>query len=378
MTYKRILQTEVPPGFIDLGNGNPDPGLLPVGLLKRAAKTYFSRADPNTLQYGAEQGNGYFLAASADFLSSMYASTVKQGSLFATTGASSALDLLCVLYTRPGDVIFVEEPSYFLALRIFRDHGLQVISIPMDGDGLDVDRLEGMLEQFQPKFVYTIPTFHNPAGWTLSQTRREKLVRLAQQHDFLILADEVYHFLAFIQSPPRPFALFADEVEQVISINSFSKILAPGLRLGWIQANPSVVRRLASCGLLDSGGGMNPFTSAIVRFIIESGDLADNINALKKAYLERHNALSAALERYLPDAVFSKSHGGFFVWVRLPGEDTSGLRPKARKHDLDFRPGELFSSRNGLKEHLRMSFCYHDPDEIERGVRKLAECLRDG
>lgn len=376
MSNKRILQTEHPQGFIDLGNGNPDPDLLPLGLLEEAAEKYFLKNDPHTIQYGAEQGNGYFLTALAKFLSSMYEAPVNPGSLFTTTGASSALDLLCTLSTRPGDVIFVEEPSYFLALRIFADHNLRVISIPMDESGLVVDHFDELLKKFQPKFVYTIPTFHNPTSRTLSQPRREKLIQLSQKHNFLIIADEVYHFLAYTQKPPQPFAVYANQVEQVVSINSFSKILAPGLRLGWIHAHDSMIKRLAGCGLLDSGGGMNPFTSAIVYHLIESGDLTRNISTLKKVYLERRKALFTALEEYLPDAEYGKSHGGFFTWVRLPGKDTSSLRRRAKKYGIDFRPGELFSSQQGMKEHLRLAYCYYNPCEIEKGVLKLAECLR--
>ncbi|NIP42671.1 MAG: aminotransferase class I/II-fold pyridoxal phosphate-dependent enzyme [candidate division Zixibacteria bacterium] len=372
----RILQTEIPPGFIDLGNGNPDPGLLPMKIIERAAGRYFTDADPDTLQYGAEAGNGDFLAALAEFLSSIYGSKVDPCSLFTSTGASSALDLLCTLYTQPGDLIFVEEPSYFLALRIFKDHGLRVLSIPLDNDGLRIDILEELLEQYQPKFIYTIPTFHNPANLTLSKSRREKLVQLAQEHDFIVIADEVYQFLAYTQEPPEPIALFTRSIPQVISINSFSKILAPGLRLGWIQAHDSVIDDLSKCGLLDSGGGMNPFTSAIVRHLIESGDLTDNLHSLRAAYLERMQAMTAALDHYLPDAEYHKPQGGFFVWGKVPGRDTTILRNKARSLKIDFRPGILFSSQAGMTDHLRLAYCYYDPDDIEMGIQKLADCLK--
>ena len=229
---KPIVQTDTPPDFIDLGSGNPSLELLPLGMLEKAADRYFSAGDPRTLQYGAEQGNGYFLAALADFLSSMYKSDVHPDSVFTTTGASSALDLLCTLFTEPGDTIFVEEPTYFLALDIFADHRVQVVSIPMDKGGMDVKKLAERLTEVQPKFVYTIPTYHNPASLTLTQSRREKLVNLAREHDFLIIADEVYHFLSYTKKTPQPMASFSNQVKQVISINSFSKIQMLRERLG--------------------------------------------------------------------------------------------------------------------------------------------------
>ncbi|MEA2008687.1 MAG: PLP-dependent aminotransferase family protein, partial [Chloroflexota bacterium] len=266
-----ITQTNPKPGFIDLGMGNPDLSLLPLDAICHSAEAYFASGDPRPLQYGAEQGDGYFRSALADFLSLAYASTVNPKRLFVTSGASSALDILCTLYTRPGDVVFVEEPTYFLALRVFEEHGLQIVPIPMDEHGLRLDALAELLAAHNPKFLYTIPAFQNPSGRTLIQARREKLVEMAQRKNFFIVADEVYQFLPYSQTPPIPFAAFAKDVEQVISVNSFSKILAPGLRLGWIHAHDNVIKRLAGSGLLDSGGGMNPFTSAILRYLIASG-----------------------------------------------------------------------------------------------------------
>jgi len=376
MTQPRIAQTEPPEGFIDLGSGNPGLDLMPLNMLRRAADQYFADSEPRTLQYGAEEGNGYFLAALADFLSSHTENTVQPATLLATAGASSALDLLCTLYTRPGDVVFVEEPTYFLALRVFRDHNLKMVSIAMDESGLDPGALQAALKEHQPKFLYTIPTYHNPASLTLSRSRRDQLAALAAEHDFLLLADEVYHLLNYDGSPPRPLAAYTDQVKQVISINSFSKILAPGLRLGWIQAHPSVIQRLAGCGQLDSGGGMNPFTSAVVRYVIASGDLGDNIRKLKATYHERLQAAANALKEQLPGAEYRVPAGGFFFWVRLPGLDAAALRPWARDHEVDFRPGGLFSSRDGLGEYVRLSFSYYQPGEIEEGMRRLGEAVR--
>lgn len=372
-----ITQINLAEDFIDLGMGNPDLGLLPLELLRQSASMYFDTGDPRSLQYGAEQGDGYFRHALAEFLTEAYGTGVDAEGIFVTAGASYGLDLLCTLYTRPGEVIFVEEPSYFLALRIFEDHGLRTIPIPMDEGGLRLDVLEDRLSELRPKFVYTIPTFQNPSGRTLSPSRRDKLVEIAQREKFLILADEVYHFLPYNQDPPGPFACFAENVEQVISINSFSKILAPGLRLGWIQANSTVIKRLAGSGLLDSGGGMNPFTSALVRGLIETGGLDDNIEHLRTEYSLRRNALDAALRQHLSAAEYALPQGGFFYWVRLPGVDASKLRRRAREFQVDLRQGELFSSHSGLREYFRLSFCYYGPEALEEGVRRLANCLGD-
>ena len=222
----------------------------------------------------------------------------------------------------------------------------------MDKIGMDIKQLEEKLNWAKPKFFYTIPTFHNPASVTLAQDRRERLVNLSHQYNFLIIADEVYQFLTYDTTPPKPLAAFASQVEQVISINSFSKILAPGLRLGWIQAHPKLIQRLAECGLLDSGGGLNPFASGIVCYLIQAGDLTENITKLKSVYQKRSVAMNQALVQYLPEAEYLIPHGGYYFWVRLPGHDTSQLRDRAQKSGIDFRPGSLFSSKVGLKQHI--------------------------
>ncbi|MCJ7625727.1 MAG: PLP-dependent aminotransferase family protein [Anaerolineaceae bacterium] len=371
MTKLSITQINLPPDFIDLGMGNPDISLLPIDLLSQAADKYFSAGDARSLQYGAEQGNVYFRLAMANFLTKTYGAHVNPDRLFVTAGASSALDLLCTLFTRSGDMIFVEEPSYFLALRIFEDHGLRTIPIPMDDDGLRIDALEEKLAEFRPKFIYTIPTFQNPSGRTLSQERREKLIEIAQQHNFLIVADEVYHFLNYTQTPPQPFAAFVDDVEQVISVNSFSKILAPGLRLGWIEANKAVIKRLAGSGMLDSGGGMNPFTSALVRGLVESGGLEKNIANLRVEYVRRLAALDTALQNHLPAAEYTLPQGGFFFWVRLPGVDAAELRSRAQGYKVDLRQGTLFSSEMKMQDYMRLSYCFYGPEALEEGIKRL-------
>jgi DNA-binding transcriptional MocR family regulator len=375
MSEPIIVQTSVPPGIIDLGMGNPDFDLLPIELLHQSAEAQFATGDKRPLQYGLERGDGYFRLALADFLTTAYGKRVDPEMLFVTAGASSALDLICSLYTKPGDQILVEEPSYFLALRIFEDHGLRVIPVEMDTSGLRIDMLEELLVEHHPKFIYTIPTFQNPSGRILSKERREKLIEMAQRFNFLVVADEAYHFLPFSQTKLVSFAVFSDEVDNVISVNSFSKILAPGLRLGWIQAHKLVIDRLSNSGLLESGGGMNPFMSALVRGLIVTGGLEKNIDLLRGDYTSRRDAMEAALQNHLNQAEYSRPEGGFFFWARIPGVDTAELRRKAKERKVDFRQGALFSSQMGMKEYLRLSFCFYDPDQIEDGIMRLGDCL---
>jgi DNA-binding transcriptional MocR family regulator len=373
----QTVQVQIPAGVIDLGVGDPPLSLLPLELIRQAADIRFAEGNPSMLQYGAEQGDGNFRLALAQFLSKGYGSPVDPDSLFVTNGISNALDQICSLFTQDGDIIFVEEPSYFLALRIFTDHHLQVVPIQTDQNGLVIESLEEKLALFHPKFLYLIPTFQNPTGHTLSQERREHLIQLCLKHDFIIVADEVYHFLNYFDRPPRAFGTYP-EIKNVISLGSFSKILAPGLRLGWLQATPDKISRLISCGLLDSGGGLNPFTSAIIHYVLESGGLQDNISKLIKTYRARLKVMDLALRRYLPMTTYNIPQGGYFFWVRLPGnQDSMLLQKKAEPFKVNFRAGVRFSSEQGLRDYIRLSFVHYEPEKIEEGLRRLKKCIEN-
>jgi DNA-binding transcriptional MocR family regulator len=370
----QTAQIQIPENFIDLGRGDPGLDLLPLNLLHSAAQNRLSQGDNEFLQYGTEKGDGYFRSAFANFLSKKYNFTVDIESLFITSGISAGLDLLCTLFTKPEDTIFVEEPSYFLALKIFSDHGLKVVAIQTDEHGLVIDDLILKLKESKPKFVYVIPTFQNPGGRTLSQERREQLVSLAKEYDFLIFADEVYQFLNYTQEPPNSLASFVDS-EHVISLGSFSKILAPGLRLGWLQTHESLMQKISSAGVLDSGGGMNPFTSTIVRHVIESDNLEKNIESLKQTFAQRIKIMDACLRKYIPSAEFSTPHGGYFFWVRIPNVDAGELRKKASEHQVGLRQGALFSSNNSLKDYMRLSISFYDENKLEEGIVRLKRAI---
>jgi len=371
-----VTQSETAADIIDFGLGHPGPDLLPLGLMAHAAATRLQGDDSSLLQYGHEQGDGYFRRGLAAFLARHYAAPVDMDELFVAGGASQALDLICTLYTRPGDVVFVEEPTYFLALRIFADHHLRAVSIPTDGNGLMPAALEDALAQHRPALLYTIPTFQNPSGVTLSLPRRQRLVELAQEHNFLIVADEVYHLLSYDAAPPLPLAAFAAG-GHVLGLGSFSKILAPGLRLGWVQAAPQHISRLVNSGLLDSGGGLNPFTSGIVLVALEEGWQDAHLTHVRQVYGRRANALSAALRTQLGELVsFTAPDGGYFHWLTLPeAYDGEMLFRQAAAHKVGFRPGARFSATGRLQHCLRLSFAHYDEAQLAEGVERLAALL---
>jgi len=367
---------DIPPDRIDLSIGQPGTSLLPLAALAQAAEHCLTRDNSYILAYGAEQGNWYFHNALAGFLSEQYKLSVDPDHLFTTTGISQGLDFICKLFTRPGDTVFVENPTYSLALGIFADHHLNLVGLPMDKEGLIIEALEEKLAHQKPVLLYTIPTFHNPTGCSFSAPRRKKLVQLSQEYNFLIVADEVYQLLAYTGAPPSPMAKYT-EAATVLSLGSFSKILAPGLRLGWIQTHPDLMKRLTTNGVVCSGGGLNPFTSAIVQSAIELGLQEKQLAHLKEVYLQRKNALNTSLRRNLPDSVsFLEPDGGFFTWLQLPQHvDTEKLLPQAHKHDVSFAPGSFFSPQRDLKNYLRLSFAYYEEPELVEGAKRLAAVI---
>ncbi len=371
-----ILQTDVPSSIIDLGVGNPAPELLPLDLLHQAAEHALAQGDAAPLQYGYEAGDVRFREALAGFVTAQYNLKADPGQLFVSNGVSQALDLICTLHTQSGDVVFVEEPTYFLALRIFADHRLRVVGLPTDEHGLMIDALEDELKRQRPALLYTIPTHQNPSGVTLPSERRRRLVELSQQHGFLVLADEVYHCLSYGAPPPPPLASFVDS-GSVLSLGSFSKILAPGLRLGWVQGRADRLQTLAQSGLLDSGGGLNPFTAAIVRSALELGLQQQHLDRLRQVYAGRLAALDEALQRDLAGQIsYRRPEGGFFIWARLAGGlDAEALIEAARAHGVGFRPGVRFSSRGGLRDAIRLCFAYYDEARLAGGVIRLAEAI---
>ncbi|HEX7061010.1 MAG TPA: PLP-dependent aminotransferase family protein [Woeseiaceae bacterium] len=366
-----------PPGFINFGVGQPSADLLPLELVREASERFFAGGHPLELNYGPKQGDPHFRSALAAMLEREHGAAAPADSLFVTAGSSQALDFVCGCFTQPGDVVFAEDPSYFLAFQIFRDHGLEVVGIPVDEEGMDVDALERALRHRRPKLVYVIPSFQNPTGRTTSGERRRRLVELSRAHDFLVVADEVYQML-WHRAPPPPALGTLVERGNVLSLGSFSKILAPGLRLGWIQANAALLERLLASGVVNSGGSFNQYTSHIVRQAIEAGLLEALVGRLREAYRGRVEAMDRALrqhaERHLE---WQRPDGGYFFWLRLRGAgDTSELKRHVDAFRTGFQPGALFSaSGDGLHDRLRLSFAHYGESDIAEGVARLAALL---
>ena len=373
MARKVTFDRDPPPGTINLGIGQPSADLMPAGLLREAADGFLAGARPADLNYGERQGDPGFRRSLAAFLTAEYGAPTDADSLFVTAGNSQALDFVCSVFTRPGDTVICEEPSYFLAFRIFEDHGLDIVPVPTDADGMDVEALEKVLARTRPALLYTIPSYHNPGGQSLSAARRERLAALSREHDFVIAADEVYQLLWYNRPPPPALGTMIPE-GNILSLGSFSKILAPGLRLGWIQASGPLLERILDSGVVNSGGSFNQFTSLVVREAMDRGLQAAFVRQLREAYGRRVAAMDAALHEHFGDrARWHRPGGGYFFWLEcLAAVDTGALRGLAPDFQVGFQPGVNFSSRGALRNFLRLSFAHYGEQDIREGVARLA------
>ena len=376
MSNKVTFDGEAPAGVINLGLGQPSADLLPVELLRLASEDFLKAAQPKELNYGEKQGDVRFRESLADFLSLKYEADVRPESLLLTCGNSQALEFICERFTNPGDTVFVEQPAYFLVFQIFRDHGLNIVPIEMDQDGLIIESLEAALQTSKPTLLYTIPSFSNPGGQTLSASRRERLVDLSREHDFIIAADEVYQMLSYFGEVPPALGTMIER-GNVISMGTFSKIMAPGLRLGWIQAPKHLMDVMLDSGWVNSGGAVNHFTSHIVRHAIDMGLQESFIEQLCDSYRERVIAMDESLRKHLSGyAKWTRPDGGYFFWLELDKDiDAKALRAGSFDQGIGFQPGEVFSSCGAFKNFIRLSFAHYQQDEIGAAVNRLGKLL---
>ncbi|MDW8327037.1 MAG: PLP-dependent aminotransferase family protein [Anaerolineales bacterium] len=381
LTIPPSTQLTLRPGFIEFIWGQPDPDLLPVDALRRITPEALNRFGAEALAYGAAAGAGPLLAWIADRIRTREGVPISLEELTGSAGNSDALDQICTLFTRPGDVALVESPTYHLALRIMLDHGLDLRPVRLDEHGLDVAALEATLAALRaegktPRLLYTIPTFHNPMGLSLSQERRRVLVTLAEREGFLIVEDDVYRELVYDgEAPPSLWSLAPRG--PVLRLGSFAKSLAPGLRLGFISGHPEHIRRIVDSGLRDSGGGVNHYTAMVVGALCAAGEFEKQVERLRAEYRARRDALLDALAEFMPAGVtWTKPAGGFFVWVTLPDElDAAALLPAAEARRVSYIPGARFCPDGGGRNALRLAFSLHKPPELVEGVRRLAQII---
>jgi DNA-binding transcriptional MocR family regulator len=368
-------------GFCEFSFGQPDPDLLPLDAMRRAPGAAIDWFGADLLAYGAPEGAWPLLGWIRDRVEAREGLPVGLEECIGTGGNSDAIDQVCTLFTEPGDIVFVESPTYHLGLRILRDHRLDLRPVPTDADGLMVDALAEQLERLaregrRARMLYTIPTFHNPTGVNLSPDRRRSLVELAAAHGLLILEDDVYRELVYEgTAPPSLFALAPRGT--VIRMGSFAKSLAPGLRLGWLNCSAAQARVFADGGLRDSGGAPNFSAAMMVAALCRAGDFDAHGERLRAEYRARRDALAAALGEWLPDGcAFTAPRGGYFIWVTLPAAlDAEALLARADAHQVSFVPGGRLTLDGRGRHALRLSFALMKPAQLAEGARRLGRLI---
>ncbi|KWI46783.1 2-aminoadipate aminotransferase [Burkholderia ubonensis] len=365
------------PGMISFAGGYPASDLFDVdGLSAAAARAY---AQPTRcLQYGPTDGLAE-LKQQLIALMSRRGAACTPAELVVTTGSQQGLDLLLRVMVAPGDVVLTEQPAYPATLQALRLQQARVVTIPVDGDGLDVDRLDALLAAgtiAQPKLLYTVPTFANPTGATLSRERRLKLLRLAVRHRFLIVEDDPYADLRFAGEALPSMLALADEVDGardwIVHFASLSKIVAPGLRVGWTIAPAEIARR---CVIAKQTVDLcsAPWTQAIAAEYLAEGALERHLPRITDAYKRKCAAMCDALRDGLGDAIeFHRPEGGMFVWARIGAVSSAQLLQHAIANKIVFVPGNAFFADNVDDASLRLSYAAPDVDAIREGVARLA------
>ena len=376
------VQAAGPPGVISFTYGLPDPESFPVDDLRAAADLVLRERPAVALQYGPEQGYGPLIDYLTDKLAREEGMTLERRHLVLTGGSTQALDHVCTLLAEPGDRVLVEAPTYHEALQVFRDHGLSPTQVATDSQGVQIEDLSAILADQAEKgervrFLYTIPSFQNPSGVTLATDRRLAMLDLAERHDLVILEDDVYRDLVYDGDVPA--SLFElDGGRRVLRIGSFSKILAPAVRMGWMMGAPLYIERVVNSGLRCMGGGANPLVANILASYCQQGLLESHIEHLREIYRERRDVTVRSLESVMPSSVrWTRPQGGFFVWLGLPEPlRADDVVHRAKDAGLWLLAGDSFFAERATGQHLRLAFSYVTPQKIREGIEILGRVVR--
>ncbi|MGJ7552705.1 PLP-dependent aminotransferase family protein [Variovorax sp. RB3P1] len=371
------------PGIISFAGGFPDSAMFDVEGLREASQKALTEEPGGALQYGATEGYEPLRTQLSAFMKTKGVDVDPSG-LIVTTGSQQALDLLGKTMISPGNKVIVEGPTFLATIQCFRLYGAQLISAPIDENGVKTDELEKLIAEHKPKFVYLIPTFGNPSGAMLSLERRKKVLELAVKYQTLVVEDDPYGDLYFGEAPPPSILALSKDVpgsrELIAHCGSLSKVLSPGLRIGWMIAPAELLAKATMCKQF-SDAHTSTFAQATAAQYLKSGRMPGTLAHVREVYGQRAQAMGAALKRELGDAVsFTQPHGGLFFWARLTGAngklaDANVLAKRAIEKLVAFVPGAPFFAENPDVATLRLSFATADVARIEEGVKRLGQAL---
>jgi 2-aminoadipate transaminase len=383
---RELLKVTQRPGMISFGGGLPAPDVFPIQRFEEACHKVLAEQGRLALQYGPTEGYEPLRELIANNIA-RYGIKAKVENVLITSGSQQALDLIGKLFINRGDRVLLEAPTYLGALQAFNIYGAEYVSVPIDDNGLRTDLLEKPLRS-GPKFMYVLPNFQNPAGVTLSEGRRHELVLLADRYGIPIVEDDPYGQLRY-EGEHLPSLVVLDRenlrrddgysIGNVIYLSTFSKTLAPGLRLGWIVAPPDVIVKLAQ---LKQGTDLHTstFNQFVAYEVARDGFLDKHVKLIRQVYSERRDVMLQALQEYFPPAVtWTHPQGGLFLWVTLPeGLDMPAIFQSAIEQNVAFVQGDSFFANNPQEgsRHMRLNFSNAKPDQIREGIRRLATAVK--
>jgi 2-aminoadipate transaminase len=383
---RELLKITQNPEIISFAGGLPAPEVFPTKQFEEACCRVLEKSGPAALQYGATEGFEPLREMIANNMA-RYGIRAKAENVLITSGSQQALDLIGKLLINPGDRILVEAPTYLGALQAFNVYGADYVSVPIDHDGLRTDLLEKSLRS-GPKFMYLLPNFQNPGGTTLSEGRRHEVVLLADRYGIPIIEDDPYGQLRY-EGEHLPALIVLDRenlrrdngysIGNVIYLSTFSKTLAPGLRLGWIVAPPDVISKFVQ---LKQGADLHTstFTQMVAYEVAKDGFLDEHVKLIRQTYRERRNVMLEALQEFFPPEVtWTRPQGGLFLWLTMPeGTNCQDLFRAALKENVAFVPGDSFYANNGNEgsRHMRLNFSNAVPEQIREGIRRLSIAVK--
>ncbi|MBX9871870.1 MAG: PLP-dependent aminotransferase family protein [Burkholderiaceae bacterium] len=371
------------PGIISFAGGFPDSAMFDVDGIREASQKALSEEPGAALQYGATEGYNPLREQLAAFMGGKGVQVAADG-LIVTTGSQQALDLIGKTLIDPGAKVIVEAPTFLATIQCFRLYGANVIGAPIDAQGVQVDQLEQLIAEHQPRFVYLIPTFGNPSGATLSLERRKRILELAVKTQTVVIEDDPYGDLYFGEAPPASLMALTAQVpgsrDWLVHCGSLSKVLSPGLRVGWMIAPPELLAKATMCKQF-SDAHTSTFAQATAAQYLKAGRMPATLARVREVYAGRARTMGECLKKELGDAIeFTQPGGGLFFWARLTGaggkiKDGNELAKRSIEQGVAFVPGAPFFATNPDVSSLRLSFATVGEDKIREGVERLGKAV---
>jgi 2-aminoadipate transaminase len=378
---REILKLIQKPGMISFAGGLPAPETFPVDDLKEIVIEILEKYGADSLQYGTTEGDPDLRRVMVDRYRKN-GLNIETNNLIITSGSQQAIDLISRIFIDQGDYVLCGLPSYLGAINTFQVYGAKLKGITLDESGMKSDELEETILRLKEygkriKFIYLIPDFQNPSGITIPESRRDKIIELAEKYNLLIVEDSPYREVRF-EGEPQKMMYELDKTGRVITLCTFSKIFAPGFRVGWVLGNPVILDKIIMAKQT-SDLCTSPFVQKIIARYIEKGLLEKNLQNTIALYSQRRNHMITCLKKYMPEKInWTNPQGGLFLFLTLPpGFDSDFIFNKAVNKNVAFVSGSTFFCNNSGQNTLRLNFSYSNNHDIEEGICRLAEVIRE-